>query len=216
MIIKYGIKEVAEEREKKAEKILNSLPYRYCFIVGSFLFKEKYKDIDVFVITRSKKEVKLKNKYVNITRLDFNNLYSLLYHSAKKECIAKNILPEWPLKATIANYWDIVNEAVPTIFNEKNKYHKEIRDLVLYTEYFRSGKVLSSHELTSNIAKFKNYKEILDYIRSETPKIITNKISKGYIKRFFYTWAGLYRDMIKYKAQKYLYYLAHDIVSKAM
>ena len=59
MIIKYGIKEVAEEREKKAEKILNSLPYRYCFIAGSFLFKEKYKDIDVFVITRSKKEVKL-------------------------------------------------------------------------------------------------------------------------------------------------------------
>ena len=38
MIIKEGNKRVVKGRDKLAEKIFNKIPYRYCFITGSFLY----------------------------------------------------------------------------------------------------------------------------------------------------------------------------------
>ncbi|MBI2129466.1 hypothetical protein HYU07_04455 [Candidatus Woesearchaeota archaeon] len=202
-------------RMEEAQKILNSIPLKYCFISGSFLFKEKYGDIDLFVISRAKKEIKPVNKKINVIRIDFNDLYSLFYHSVSKSCIAKNILPKKPLKATIADYWNVVNEAVPTILNEKNKYHKNIRFLVLYTEYFKNNQILDGYELMKKIEKFRNFREILNYISEEAPLIIDKYLTKGYIKRYFYTQAGYYKDSLDYESQKYLYELSHNVVKGA-
>ena len=213
MIICYGNKKILEERKKEAEKIFKNLPYRYCFITGSFLFKKKYRDIDVFVITRSKKEVKQKNKKINITKIDFNDLYSLFYHSISKYCVAKNILPEKPLKVTMADYWQVINEAIPTILNQKNKFHKDIRFLILYTEYFKNKKILDTVELNNKIIYFKNYKAILEYANKEVPKIIRQKFHDNYIKRFFYTSAGLYKDVLDYPGTRFLYNLSHNIIN---
>src|SRR3989338_9826060 len=99
---------------KEAEELLAQIPARYCFITGSFLYQEKYKDIDVFIVTRSKKEITLENKKVKITTIDFNDIYSLFYHSISKSCIAKNFLPQRPLKVTLSDYWQVINEAIPT------------------------------------------------------------------------------------------------------
>lgn len=207
---------IIKERIKEAQSILGSIPAKYCFISGSFLFKQNYRDIDVFVISRTKKEIKPINKKINIIRIDFNDLYSLFYYSASKSCIAKNILPKKPLKVTIADYWDVINEAVPTILNEKNKYHKNIRFLMLYTEYFRNNKILDTYELRRKIEKFRNFKEILDYIRKEVPLIINKHVKKSYIKRYFYTQAGYYKDSVDYKSQRYLYELSHDVVKSVV
>ena len=214
MIIEYGQIRISEQKKQIAEQILQKLPYRYCFITGSFLFKDDYKDIDVFVITRGKKELKSEYKKMNITIIDFNDLHSLFYHSIKKLCLAKNILPEKGLKVTLANYWDVVNEATPMILNEKNRHHKEIRDLILYTEYFKAGKIIDAFELMKKIGSFKDYNSILDYISKEVPKVFSDKVSSGYIKRFFYSQAGSYKDMVEYDAQKYLYDLSHAIIAK--
>jgi hypothetical protein len=214
MIIEYGKIRISEKKKQMVEDILAKLPYRYCFITGSFLFKEDYKDIDVFVITRGKKKLTFADKRINITLIDFNDLHSLFYHSIKKLCIAKNILPEKDTKATLANYWDVVNEVTPMILNEKDMYHKEVRDLILYTEYFKTGKIIDAFELMKKIDSFKDYNSILDYISKEAPKIFSDKISPGYIKRFFYSQAGNYKDMVEYDAQKYLYNLSHTIISK--
>lgn len=202
---------IIEERIKKAEEILNQIPSKHCFITGSFLYKEKYKDIDIFIITRSKKQVKLKVKKAKITKIDFNDLYSLFYYSISKSCISKNILPKKPLKVTISDYWSIINEAVPTILNNKNRFHKNIRSLILYTEYFKANYILDTFSLDEEIKKFKNYKEILDYVKKTVPLIINKKIKKSYKKKFFYTQAGAYKDILYYNAQKFLYNLTHEI-----
>ncbi len=214
MVIVYNPENdrIIERRIAKTEEILNNLPYKYCFISGSFLFKEKYKDIDIFVITRSKKQVKV-DKKINIIKVDFNDLYSLFYHSASKSCIAKNILPKKPLKVTIADYWSIINEAVPSIFNEKRNFQKNIRFLLLYTEYFESKKILDTYELAEKSAHFKNYKMVLDYVNKKIPKIIRKNLHKSYIKKFFYTSAGLYKDIFDYPNTKFLYNLSHDIIN---
>ena len=124
------------------------------------------------------------------------------------------MLPEKPLKVTVADYWGVINEAIPTILNQKNKFHKDIRFLVLYTEYFKNSIILDTYELRERIMRFRGYKEILEYAMQEVPYAVNQKIHKGYIKRFFYTQAGFYKDMLSYKSQRYLYDLSHDIIKE--
>lgn len=211
IIYNPGNEKVIMERAKEAQALLEEIPARHCFITGSFICKEKYKDIDVFVVTRSKKEIRLSNRKAKVTVIDFNDLYSLFYHSVAKCCIAKNILPTKPLKVTISDYWHVVNEAVPTLLNQKDKYHKDVRFLVLYTEYFRTGDILDTYQLDRKINEFKDYRDVLGYIHVNVPILINSQMKKSYLKRFFYTQAGYYKGSCNYSAQSFLYSLAHAI-----
>ena len=204
-------KQLLNERMKEAKELLARIPAKYCFITGSFLYKEKYRDIDVFVITRSKKKLTLKNKKVKMTIIDFNDLHSLFYHSISKSCVAKNLLPDRPLKVTLSDYWHVINEAIPTLLNQKAKFHKNIRFLVLYTEYFKDNEVIDTFQLNDKINLFKNFNEVIRYIQSELPTIINKHAKPSYIKRFFYTQAGYYKELEGYEAQSFLYKLTHKI-----
>lgn len=203
--------QIIEERINVTKALLDEIPAKYCFITGSFIYKEKYRDIDIFVVTRSKKQIKVGNKKAKVTIIDFNDLYSLFYHSISKSCIAKNIVPTKPLKVTISDYWHVVNEAVPTLLNQKNKYHKDVRFLVLYTEYFKTGEILDTFQLDKKISDFRNYQDVLEYIKENVPLVINRHRKKSYLKRFFYTQAGFYRDLRDYSAQSFLYNLTHSI-----
>jgi hypothetical protein len=200
-----------QERLKEAESLLNQIPAKHCFITGSFLFKQDYKDIDIFAITRKKLNVKFSNKKAKLTSIDFNDLYSLLYHSISKSCISKNILPTRPLKVTISDYWHVINEAIPTLFNDKKKFQKGIRFLVLYTEYFKTSEILDTYQLSEKISRLKTYKDVLSYVNEESPKIIIKNSKYSYLKRFFYTQAGGYKDLLDYEGYTFLYELSHTI-----
>jgi hypothetical protein len=197
--------ELIKQREKKIQEILNKVSVRHCFITGSYLWKVNYKDIDIFAITRKKIE--------GITAIDFNDLYSLFYHSISKSCISKNILPKKPLKVTLSDFWHVINEAIPTILNDQNKYHKDIRFLVLYIEYFKNNYVLDTFELSKKIDEFKDCKDILDYIQINVPAILNKHAKKSYLKRFFYTQSGFYKDSLEYDSIKYLYDLSHMVIA---
>ena len=205
-------KELLKKRTKQVKNLLNQIPAKHCFISGSFLYNKKYNDIDIFVISRTQKKIKVDNKKARINMIDFNDLYSLFYHSVSKSCISKNILPTRPLKVTLADYWQVINEAVPTIMNQKTTYHKDVRSLLLYAEYFKTGYILDGFQLDKKNKSFKNYKQVLNYIEKEIPSSIAKSKKKSYIKKFFYTQAGFYKDMLSYQAQKYLYNLTHVIL----
>ena len=198
-------------RIKEAEELLTKVPAKYCFITGSFLYKEKYKDIDLFIVTRSKKEIIIRNKKVKITFIDFNDTYSLFYHSISTSCIAKNFLPAKPLKATLSDYWQVINEAVPSLLNEKDQFHKNVRFLVLYMEYFKTGEILDTFQLNEKINLFKDYNEVMEYVKQESPGIINKYARPSYVKRFFYTQAGHYKELQEYAAQSFLYELTREI-----
>ena len=199
------------ERLKEAERLLNQIPAKHCFITGSFLFKNNYRDIDIFAVTRKKMEIKFTNKKARLTLIDFNDLYSLFYHSISKSCISKNILPIKPLKVTISDYWHVINEAIPALLNRKNKFHKDIRFLILYTEYFKNGNVLDTFQLNQFLENISSYKEIFEYVKKNIPAAINMHSRKSYIRRFFYTQAGFYKDSLNYESQSFLYDLAHLI-----
>jgi len=212
MIYNPNNEQILKGRIKEAEELLDQIPAKYCFITGSYLYKESYKDIDIFIITRSKKKFKVNNKKAKITIIDFNDLHSLFYHSIAKSCLAKNFLPIKDLKVTLSDYWQVVNEAVPTILNQKDKYHKEIRYLILYTEFFKTKAVLDTYQLNQKIKEFKSYNQILQYIQENVPSAINKNAKKSYLKKFFYTQAGFYKDIKdQYDAQDILYELTHAI-----
>ena len=196
------------DRVRKSETLLNSIPAKYCFITGSFLFKKKYRDIDMFIISRSKKNMSAP-KNCSLTILDFNDLHSLFAHSLSKSCVAKEVLPLKPLKVTLSDFWNVVNEAIPTLLNEREKYHKNVRFLILYTEFFKTGNVMDSFELSKKIESFKIVEDILEYVKREVPACFRNNAKPSYLRRFFYTWSGVYKKLLEYDAQKFLYSLSH-------
>ncbi len=205
---------ILAKRVEQAQQILKEIPSKHCFITGSFLYKEKYKDIDIFIISRSKKPFPLKSKNITLTVLDFNQLYSLFYHSISKSCIAKSILPKKDLKVTISDYWTVINEAVPTLYNERKNFKKNIRFLVLYTEYFKNREVLDSFQLAEKVASFRSTKEVIEYLKKEVPQVMKKQASFTYLKRFFYTQAAVYKELKEYKAQNFLYKLTHLITRR--
>jgi regulator of sirC expression with transglutaminase-like and TPR domain len=73
------------------------------------------------------------------------------------------------------------------------------------------GRVLGSFELSCKINGFKDYKEILNFVEENVPVVVNKKIKKSYLKRFFYTQAGFYKDMKSYSSQRFLYNLTHLI-----
>lgn len=201
-----------QKRLPLIEKIFKKIPAKYVFISGSFLYKEKYNDIDVFVVSRNKSLQKLNlDKKINLQIIDFNQLHSLFYHSVSKSCIAKNFLPKKDLKVTISRYWMWINESVPNFHNQPDWIEKDSRSLIMYTEYLKNGKILSSEELTKKCKELKNLRKILDYINNEVPFVINKSIKKSYLKRFFYTIAGFCKENLEYDTEQFLLDLVHKI-----
>jgi len=97
------------------------------------------------------------------------------------------------------------------LLNEKDKFHKNVRFLVLYTEYFKTGEVLDTFQLNKKINYFKDYSEVMKYVKRELPNIINDYAKPSYIKRFFYTQAGYYKELKEYAAQSFLYELTHEV-----
>jgi len=201
-----------QERVKQAESILNSIPFKQCFITGSFLYKETYNDIDVFVVSRSKKKFTPKNKKIDLQFIDTNDLYSLFFHSISKCCVSKNILLKKQIRTTIANYWNVVNETLPDVSNEPENIRKNVKQLILFTEYFKTGRILDTRELREHAKKFKDKKQVVEYIKINFPLSVKNKASINYLKRFFYTYAGFYKEALEYKGQREMYHLSHNVL----
>lgn len=205
--------DLLKNRVGEASRILDKIEAKHCFITGSFLYAKNYKDIDIFVITRKKAKFLVKNKKAAVSVIDFNELHSLAYHSLAKCCVSKDILPKKTIRLTMSEYWSAVNEAIPSLMNEKTKPEKQIRTVVLYTEYLRNNKVLDSFELRQMTNKLRTKQEFYRYLEHSLPAAVHAWKKQGYIRRFFYTQAGNYRKFFEFSSQRHLYMLCHRILS---
>lgn len=223
IIVNPSNQEILSSRLDTISIILDSVPAKYSFIAGSFLYSENFGDVDIFVVSRKKNisvdSLKLPDDFdpvlkskLSVMIIDFNELHSLFYHSLLQSYVSKSFLPKKDLKVTLSAYWEIVNEVVPTILNDKLNFQKNVRSLILHTFYFKTGKILDSYSLFTFISKLKDFRIILEYINNEVPPILNKGMKKSYLKRFFYTWKGLYKNLLHYDAQKILYDLSDKII----
>ncbi len=141
---------IKEKRLEKAIDIIHKLEQKHknkkMMISGSFLFKEKYEDIDVFIFSKYNKE-DYQNGKIHITFLPESALESLFFSSLSKISISN-------FKFNNKNDFDIELNMVLQIYEllinailNKEDYEKNLRDFIILTEYISKGVVLNSKQL---------------------------------------------------------------------
>jgi hypothetical protein len=124
---------------------------------GSFLFKQKYTDIDIFIFSRYEKADYKKGK-VHVNFVPESALDSLFFASLCQISVANfsyDTKPEYDLKLgdVMQTYELLVNALL-----EKQPMAKILRDFILQTEYVSRGVVLSPKQLYDVNARLEHKK----------------------------------------------------------
>lgn len=135
-------------------------------ISGSFLYKEEYNDIDIFILSKYDKEDYKDGKvHVNFLPADIEN--TLFFKSLSAISVANFAFDESAVeeKFTPADILHLYEVAILLIM-QNDEYTAELRELILRAEYTAYKIILDSREL----------KEITDKIkRSKKPIKVLNK-----------------------------------------
>lgn len=173
------------QRVEQAKKILREIN-KPAFISGSFLFKEKYNDIDIFIIDKKRKQYQKGNKdYIHITQ---KNLKQPLFCGAFLYSVAnfdKSITPE--IKRP--EYGDIIflyQVAIKEIIDKEDL--KARKELIGKHYLFVNDKLLNSYEISKEFDK-------LDCMEDEKQiqsinNMIKELILQLYSKKYMYNLLG--------------------------
>lgn len=146
----HGREQMLPERIPPAQKIIRRLQQKHkgqkILLSGSFLFSPTYKDVDVFIFSKYRKE-DYHFKKIQVTFLRESALDSLFFSSLAQVSIS-NFAPafkkEFPpkLEDALKTYELLVNE----ILNKEN-YQDTLRNFLLLMEYLSKGLILNPRQL---------------------------------------------------------------------
>lgn len=181
-IIPYinGKESIREDRLQKAISLIKQYSLKHkdtkLLISGSFLYCEKYNDIDIFIISKYKKEDYQEGR-IHLNYLPESIEETLFFKSISAVSIAnfkfeKNSITEEIEPEEIHNLF----LGVTSLIKHNYYYLPELRDLILKTEYVSNRVVFSSMQLKTAADKI---------IRSRNPsELITEYlITKGILHR---------------------------------
>jgi hypothetical protein len=180
------------ERITQAKTILKSLN-KPAFISGSFLYKQDYKDIDIFIITIKRKHMQKGNHH--LTYITEHDLSKPLFLSAAKYSVSTfsiNIKPDIkrePLSEILLAYQLSINEVLD------NTDQKTLRQLIFYHAIYVKKEIPDSYTL------YKRWKELLKQPKKEKLKQVT-QLSKELLKALYspiylYRAASQFQNSIK-------------------
>lgn len=168
------------KRIEKAKQILQELNGKQAFISGSFLYSEKYSDIDIYILSKKRKtETKDDKHYTFITK---KNLKNPIFISTMKTSVANftikldNENMRLNLEDIILGYEIAINEILD------NDDQKTIKD-VIFNYYLSKKIIIDAYTLHKEFIRIKDMKkddkikEINDYVK----KTMMNFGSKDYI-----------------------------------
>ena len=168
-----------QNRIKQAKDMLKKLN-RKAFISGSFLFKDKYNDIDVFIISNKRHEKDIDNfHYIYIKESD---LKKPKIYSAAKACISnfEIILPK--VEKSKLHLYEELGVYQETIINILEKEDTKIlRDLILDYSIFNLNKILDSREINNEYSKIIKEKDNIEAVSKLIKELIINNFNKHYI-----------------------------------
>ncbi len=157
-----GKEYIRKERISKAIKLLKKYSRKHknlkIFISGSFLYSEKYNDIDIFIISKYDKE-DYREANIHVNYLPVNIEKTLFFHSIYAVSISN-----FKTNAAIEEDFGISDilhlyEVTVLLMMQKNNYIQELRDLILRLEYLSNKVILNSMQLkiiTDKITASKN------------------------------------------------------------
>ncbi|MBR9690543.1 hypothetical protein GOV08_02550 [Candidatus Woesearchaeota archaeon] len=201
---------IIKKRLEIAFNIFEELRGEKAFLSGSFLFSNRFKDIDVFIISkRKRKEIKEgKIHYIFISK---NALKTPLIQSASRSSISNFIIPkeyESP-KMSIFDYMNLFQETALLIIKKKDAA-KDVRDIFFHYLYIKNESLPASEELFFQTEKFfrltkeKKLKRLRKMIKE-----ILKKYKKTYLKKELVSYNKVLKeDILSFKKNSHLkYYL---------
>jgi len=135
-------------------------------VTGSFLYNEKYNDIDIFILSKYNKEDYREGKvHINFLPADIEK--TLFFKSLSAISIANFTFDELTIEEKFSPS-DILHlyEVTILLIMQNDEYINELRELVLRAEYTSHKIILDSRELKEITEKIK---------RSESPIKVLNK-----------------------------------------
>ncbi|MBU1005172.1 MAG: hypothetical protein KJ561_05055 [Nanoarchaeota archaeon] len=168
------------ERARRARDILAKYPN--AFISGSFLFSEKYNDIDLYIVSNRRKQYhKGKMHFIHITQGDLNKP---IFQSPAKYCIS-NFFIELGRPSIIKPNFDELLMTYELAVNDilDNGDQKEIRD-ILFEYYLQiKGEVMGSFLLNKRFNEIKKLgvKERINYVNRLTKELLLGIYSNKYV-----------------------------------
>lgn len=187
------------DRVEKAKYILRSIN-KQAFISGSFLFKKKFNDIDIYVISKRRKQyTKGKNNFVHITTSDLNKP---IFASAALYSVSNFELPRikvprkrYGFTNTIMAYQISIKE-----YLEKEGF-KTLKYLLMEYYLVVKNKILDSYELTFEYERITRSVKAIEEINIMIKKLLLKSYSNRYLYDElvrFSKWLG--EDIKSYKA----------------
>ena len=181
---------IRKDRLKKAISLIKKYSRKHkcmkILLSGSFLYQEKYNDIDIFVISKYNKE-DYRDGAVHINFLPADIEKTLFFKSISSISVA-NFVSDTALdeKFTLADLLHVY-EVVILLIMQKDNYLTELRELVLKAEYISNKVILDSIQLriivnkimkSKNAIKFLNKYIVAKIINSSTPLVIKKTLHK--------------------------------------
>src|SRR3989338_10671501 len=174
----YG-KNMIPERVAKAREMLGKISEK-AFISGSFLFSEKYNDIDLYIVSSRRKQfTKGSVHFIHIAESD---LKKPVFISAAQYCfsnfpitIMNPIIKRMGFNDLVMAYEMSINEI---LYKEGQK---TIRDVIF--EYFMQikNKILDSYELKTKMDEIAKSKDSISTLNSMVAELLLNNYSRRYI-----------------------------------
>jgi hypothetical protein len=186
---------IKKDRIKKAISFVKEYSRKHknmkILVTGSFLYKEKYNDIDIFVLSKYEKEdYKEDEAHINFLPADIEK--TLFFKSISAISIANFAFDESTIteKFTPADILHLY-EVVILLIMQDNEYTAELRELILRAEYISNKVILNSMQLKEVIDKIKRSKKPIEVlnkyivakiINASTPSVIKTVLNK-FIKK---------------------------------
>jgi len=211
-IFVYGGDKMIKTRLEKARKHLKELSRkfknRHIIISGSFLYDEKYNDIDVFVISKyDKDDCNIGEFHINYLSEDAYE--SVFYESIRKLCISNKEMKKMRIdeRINLEPFVYLYQELFSDLDKKFAGIRSTLRDFLLQAELLSKSQISDSFDLRQKINMIlgaKKPKEIVKRIFVNTLLLAEDK--KEAVK-LMKNMIDSYRDIIKEYKQHKSYYL---------
>ena len=176
----YGKDKIRSSRLRLARTYLKRFSRKFrdkqVIITGSFLYSDKYNDIDIFVISKYEKQEYDEGKF-HITYFTEDIYDSLFFKSLAKLCVSNKEIKDYSLKEKIDS--DTLISLYQELCNDLHTGSKSVkitlREFLLQADFISGLPILDSFELKKQIDNILSLRNSLEVVKN----IFTNAIVIG-------------------------------------
>lgn len=187
------------KRVEEAKQILKEINKPKAFISGSYLYKQKYNDIDIFIVNNRRKSYRQENKH--FTFILEKDLHQPIFISAAKysvanfPAVAKAVLKRGQFDDILFIYQWVINQVL------EGEDQKELRDLLLQHSLYVKKEVPDARSLDLKVQEVKALSQEKRIKRIN--QITQETLVRMYSSRYLYQALSKFIKVVKEMGKEY-------------